>query len=101
MRNIRITSLLLIATLTLGIAGCSEGNSINPANSDEAVRTSISVSSDETTVITRETDETVATTKETNTEKSGIRINTDLLDEFGMTFGELEKKTWKCDKRKN
>ena len=69
MRNIRITSLLLIAMLTLGIAGCSEGNSINPANSDEAVRTSISVSSDETTAITRETDETVATTRETKTEE--------------------------------
>ena len=69
MRNIRITSLLLIATLTLGIAGCSEGNSINPANSDEAVRTSISVSSDETTAITRETDEMVATTRETKTEE--------------------------------
>jgi hypothetical protein len=68
----KLIALFCIASMLFMLAACSEGDYIAPEQPSEDSRT---IQSAETPEI-----------------KQDIRINTDLLDDFGMTLAELEEK---------
>ena len=98
MRNIRITSLLLIATLTLGIAGCSEGNTIEPTIEQSSESTN---STELTTVDKTEVDNETEETKSNEAGKLTYDQAKSVIQEFfwlqasfeaGMLFEKLKLK---------
>ena len=90
MKN-RILSLLCIAGLLCATTACREGGEVTD------ITELTDITAETPTEPTEPTEDTTVepyrpgdTTKPP--EKQKIKLNTDLLDEFGMTFGELEKK---------
>jgi hypothetical protein len=92
MKKTKIIAMLLITAMTLAIAGCSEGNSPTAERTAEPDNRTVAQETAGVTIDSQANRTMPPVVTTLPPEEQEMRINTEFLEDFGLTLSELEEK---------